>query len=151
VDPQDARIRDTAAISADLKLIDQFRIFALLSMQRRPDPPSETVEQAPDGDMELKRHGVVVARMPAAQMDDWTRVQYEALRERVYGNWVKFNQLFAQEPRLSAEERANTKVEMDSVKEDLCTDFREMVRIHERTLGAGLPDHYQLFEVCNGQ
>jgi hypothetical protein len=30
----------------------------------------------------------------------------------------------------------------------LCTDFHEMVTIYERALGTGLPDHYQLYEVC---
>ena len=61
-----------------------------------------------------------------------------------------FNELYSQTPILGAAEAARVKVTMENTKNDLCGDFREMVRIYERTLGTSLPDHYQLYEVCPG-
>ena len=46
------------------------------------------------------------------------------------------------------EEKARVKVNMKRLKEELCSDFREMVKLYESALGTRLPDHYSLFEVC---
>ena len=81
-------------------------------------------------------------------MDEWDTTRFEALSKRIRTNWDIFNDLFTSEAGAGAQEAARIRTDMRNVQETLCRDLREMVRIYERTLGTGLPDHYQLFEVC---
>jgi hypothetical protein len=83
-------------------------------------------------------------------LSEWDEKRYRALERRVRSNWTSFNDLFAELPELATDERARIKLRMGRMEEELCTDFREMVRIYESTLGVGLPDHYSLYEVCSG-
>jgi hypothetical protein len=61
---------------------------------------------------------------------------------------IYYNELFAQEIMLGVEERVRIKMRMETTKDELCVDFREMCTIIEHTLGIQLPDHYKLYEVC---
>jgi hypothetical protein len=56
--------------------------------------------------------------------------------------------LFGQLPELSVDERARIKGRMETTKNELCEDFRELVKLYERAIGSSLPDHYMLHEVC---
>jgi hypothetical protein len=136
-------------ISVGLKLVDQFRDLALRFMGKKAKPPSSTAEQAADT-IQVTRNGKVVQQVKSTdiKMDQWDEPRYRALERRVRTNWDLFNELFAQMPELAADEKARIKIRMERIKGELCEDFQEMVRIYERVLGTGLPDHYQLYEVC---
>ena len=131
------------AISLGLKLVDQFRDLALRFLEKDVQPTSATVEQAGNA-IHVKHDGVVTDTVTAPQMhlNEWDEKRYRALERRVRSNWTLFNDLFAELPELATDERARIKLRMDRMETELCTDFREMVRIYERTLGISLPDHY---------
>lgn len=138
-----------STISAGLKLIDQFRELALRFFEKKPEPPSEIVEQVGDV-IQRKHYGQVVQEIGVDQihLNEWDDTRYRALERRVRLNWDYYNELFSQEPLLAVDDRARIKLRMETTRRDLCTDFREMVTIAERTLGISLPDHYTLHEVC---
>ena len=136
-------------ISVALKLIDQFRELALRFAGQPPQPPGQTIEQA--GNTLQRRHnGQVVEVIHSEQMhlDAWDETRYRALERRVRFSWNYYNELFAQEVGLAVDERARIRMRMETTKEELYVDFREMSEIIERTMGTSLPDHYKLFEVC---
>ena len=136
-------------ISVGLKLVDQFRDLALRFMGKKVQPPSATAEQAANS-IQVTRAGKVVQQVKSTEikMDQWDNARYRALERRIRTNWDLFNELFAQMPELASDEKARIKIRMERIKEELCEDFREMVRIYERVLNTSLPDHYQLYEVC---
>ncbi len=135
-------------ISVGLKLVDAFRELALRFMKKTPTPPSATVDQSGNG-LEIKQYGNV-QKISAQQLDlnQWDEARYRALERRVKTNWDLFYELYAEEAGLGPEERSRVNVRMKRIKEELCTDFKEMVRIYEGALGTSLPDHYSLYEVC---
>jgi hypothetical protein len=136
-------------ISVGLKLVDQFRELTLRFLGRQPQPPSQTVEQAGNA-LQTRQSGQVIQQITAEQMNlnEWDETRYRALERRVRYNWNYYNELYAQEIGLAADEKARIRMRMETTKDELCSDFREMRTIIERTLGTSLPDHYKLYEVC---
>jgi hypothetical protein len=137
-------------ISSGLKLIDQFRDLAIHVRGQTPTPPTGTAEQMGTA-LEVRRHGQV-SRIEANQlrMNQWDAVRYEALNNRIGTQWTIYNDLFSSEAGASAQEGARIRADMRGVQAKLCSDFKEMVKLYERALGVSLPDHYQLYEVCQG-
>jgi hypothetical protein len=136
-------------ISSGLKLVDQFRELVIRYRGRASSVPSGKAEQVGTA-LEI-RHGQAPPQQIEAKqlhLDQWDEVRYEALSKRICTNWSIYNELFASEAATSAQESARVRTEMRNIQEVLCRDFREMIRLYERALGVGLPDHYQLFEVC---
>ncbi len=139
-------------MSLGLNLVDQFRDLVLRFRKQPVTPVSETARQSAQGDsIEIAYRGQVHEEVPAAKLklDEWDNPRYRALERRIRVNWELFNELFAQNVALAPEDTARLNVRMERAKDELCEDFREMVGMYERVLGTGLPDHYQLFEVCN--
>lgn len=136
-------------ISLGLKLIDQFRDLALRFMEKRVEPPAGTTEQAEDK-IRVRYDGTVVDEVSADQlnMTEWDDVRYQTLRRRAQINWQLFNEFDAELPLLATDEKVRIRLRMERVKDELCEDFREMVRIYEQTLGISLPDHYTLYDTC---
>lgn len=137
-------------INQGLKLVDQFRDLALRYLNKEVKPPRIVAEQEHDH-LQIKHNGQIVARVPAKdmKMSEWDDVRVKALEKRVKTNWEYFNSLYAEQPLVSVDERTRIQLRMDRIEEELCMDFREMVRIYENTLGISLPDHYSLYEVCS--
>jgi hypothetical protein len=149
----DPAVDAMTTISVRLKWIDQFREFTLRVLGIKPTPPSTRIEQSGDVLQLTTNYGGVVTEMTAEQMDlsKWDKMRLDTLEERAYKFWADYNRLYKSLSNLSEyelEERARIEREMNVAKRELCTDFREMVRIYEATLGIGLPDHYTLYEVC---
>jgi hypothetical protein len=136
-------------ISSGLKLVDSFREMAIKFRGQVPAPPSAKAEQVGSA-LEVRKGGQVIQKVEATQlrMDEWDAPRYEALKKRLQKNWTIYNDLFTNEAGSSLQEGARIRADMASLQENLCRDFREMVSLYERTLGMNLPDHYQLFEVC---
>jgi hypothetical protein len=138
-----------SAISAGLKLIDQFGDVAMRFMDQPPQPPAETLEQA-GNTMELRHNGKVVQRRAAEELNlnAWDEVRYRALERRALVNWQYFNELSTQLPMLTPEEQGRIRKRMETTKSELCTDLGAMAQIYERTLRMSLPEHYRLHDVC---
>jgi hypothetical protein len=136
-------------ISLGLKLVDQFRELVLRFFGRPAPAPSATAEQSGNA-IEIKSHGQVYQRVESSQlkMDSFDEVRYRALEQRVRMSWSLFHELFAQLPLLPTDEQVRIKLRMERIKEELCQDFRGMVRMYEELMGVSLPDHYSLYEVC---
>jgi hypothetical protein len=136
-------------ISSGLKLVDQFRELAIRFHGQAPKPPSGKAEQVGTA-LEVRYGGQVTQKVEANQlhMDQWDERRYDALSKRIRTSWDIFNDLFASEAGASPQEGARIRADMRKTQDTLCVDFREMVSLYERALGASLPDHYQLFEVC---
>jgi hypothetical protein len=81
-------------------------------------------------------------------MDQWDSTRYEALKKRIRTQWDIYNDLFANEAGASIQEGARVRADMRRTQTELCKDFKEMVRLYERVLETSLPDHYQLYEIC---
>ncbi len=139
-----------STISVALKLIDQFRETALRWVGTPVNAPSATVEQSGKTLQVRYSNGAMgpVVRPEDLHMDKWDSVRYDALDSRVTVNWNLFNRLFKQTPLLAGLQLAQVEEQMNRCEKELCTDFKEMVKIYERVLNIGLPDHYQLYEVC---
>lgn len=139
------------SIASGLKLVDQFRDLAIKLRGQPPRPPMAKAEQSGTA-LEVKAGDTVTTRVEAGQlhMDQWDNARYEALNKRIRTNWIMYNDLFASEAGASAQEGARIRTDMRNVQDTLCHDFKEMVSLYERALGIHLPDHYQLYEVCQG-
>jgi hypothetical protein len=61
----------------------------------------------------------------------------------------QFNGIYAQLPIVSIDERIRLEQRMEQMRQELCKDFRDMVRISEATLGVALDDHYTLYDTCS--
>ncbi len=138
-------------ISSGLKLVDQFRELAIRVRGQNPSPPSARAEQVGTA-LEIQSGGQVAQRIEAdhLHMNEWDALRYSALNKRIRTQWGIYNDLFSNEAGASMQEGARIRAEMRRIQEELCTDFKEMVKLYERALGAHLPDHYQLYEVCQG-
>jgi hypothetical protein len=136
-------------VSSGLKLVDQFRELAIRFLGKAPTPPSGRAEQVGTA-LEVRQGNQVTQKVEANQirMDQWDTPRYDALYKRIQTNWTIYNDLFTSEAGASALEGARIRADMRNTQNTLCNDFREMVRLYERALGISLPDHYQLFEVC---
>jgi hypothetical protein len=135
-------------IGAGLKLIDEFRDLAIKFRGQQPTPPSGKAEKV--GSAVEVSQGGTTQRIDASQlhMDQWDEVRSKALSDRIKTNWDIYNDLFSSEAGASAQEGARIRADMHKVQETLCHDFKEMVALYQRALGISLPDHYQLYEVC---
>ena len=100
--------------------------------------------------MEVSHGGTVTQKIDASQlqMNQWDSKRHEALSKRIRTQWDIYNDLFAEEAGAGIQERARVRADMRRIQEELCRDFKEMVQLYERALGTRLPDHYQLYEVC---
>ena len=136
-------------ISESLNLVDRFT--GLTKKFRGEKQKPHRVEADKKGDcLEIKRDGKVAERIHVSQlkMPLWDEKRYEALRKKVKVNWDIYNDIDVDLPAASVDEKARLKQRMESVRIDLCKDFREMMDIHENTLGVALGDHYSLYSVC---
>jgi hypothetical protein len=136
-------------ISSGLKLVDQFRELAIRFKGQAPQPPSGKAEQVGTA-LEVRHGSQVDQRIEASQLhlDQWDAVRYEALNKRIRTQWGIYNDLFADEAGAGIQERARVRADLRNIQSELCRDFKEMIQLYERALGTSLPDHYQLYEVC---
>lgn len=112
--------------------------------------PSTTVEQSKDA-IEIKVNGQVTERVKSTdiRLDGFEEERYNALEKRVKINWTLFHELYSQLPLLYPLEKAQIEIRMERIKNELCQDFREMVKIYNNVLGISLDDHYSLYKVCD--
>jgi TATA-box binding protein (TBP) (component of TFIID and TFIIIB) len=137
-------------IGSGLKLVDQFREMVLKRDNKSVNQPSNKVEQA-GATLQVSKNGNVYQTIEAKSinMNNWDKPKYEALNKRIETNWHIYNDLFANEAGSSVMEGAKIREQMRKVKEELCRDFKEMIKLYQTALGVTLPDHYQLYEVCS--
>jgi hypothetical protein len=86
--------------------------------------------------------------MTTLHLNQWDEVRFEALKRRVDTYWKQYNEIYGNLPTSSTDEKARLRAKLDEIKQELCEDFREMIRISENVLGVALGDHYSLYTVC---
>lgn len=139
------------SISLGLKLVDEFRNMILRWREEKVEPPGLSAEQVADTIQIIDKTGRPTGQEVTSsdlKLNEWDSTRYNALDRRAKINWNLFNELYVQEVYASLAEKPIIHVRMERIKDELCSDFREMVSIYERALGISLPDHYQLFEIC---
>ena len=137
------------AIGSGLSLVDKF--VDLVRKLRSGEQRSHRVEAKQEsGALVIRRDGNVVEQVTSQQLrlGEWDAARFDALRTRVSSLWNQFNGLYAQIPNLSVDEQVRIKQRMESMRQDLCKDFREMIDISEKVLGVPLGDHYTLYSTC---
>ncbi len=88
---------------------------------------------------------IAASRLQLAEFD---RLRHDALLARLRSNWGKYNELDVERSSATESRKADIGRELASLRDELCPDFRELVRIYESVLQRSLPDHYTLYEVC---
>lgn len=139
------------AITAVLSLVDKF-VGLVRDLRGKDQKPYRVQAKQEDDKIVIERNGTVVESVSANQLhlNQWDESRFKALQQRVSLLWGQFNGLYAQLPIVSIDERVRLEQRMEQMRQELCRDFREMVRISEQTLGVGLDDHYSLYDSCSG-
>jgi hypothetical protein len=149
VDNSEARAVIRAATGA-LSLIDQFHVL-VLRLIGRGGKRAPTVAMPGEGDTLEIWHGETIVEIvtPAqVDLDSWDNTRFCALSHRIRSNWEIMNNLWAQEPLMGPEERARASARLSGVRNDLCFDVEEALRMCERALDTRLPEHKNIAEIC---
>jgi hypothetical protein len=139
-----------AAIGSGLSLVDKF-VDLVRKLRPGEQRPHRVETRQESGSLVISRDGHVVERVSAQQLhlNEWDSARFEALRQRVSSLWNQFNGLYGQLPNLSVDEQVRITQRMETMRQELCKDFREMIDISEKVLGVALEDHYTLYSTCN--
>jgi len=137
------------AISSGLSLVDKF-VDLVRKLRPGDERPHRVQAKQEAAALVVRRDGQVVEKVSAGQLhlNEWDSVRYDALYQRVSSLWNQLNGLYAQLPNISVDEQVRIKQRMETMRKDLCKDFREMVDISEKVLGVPLEDHYSLYSTC---
>ncbi len=136
-----------STISSGLNLVDQFysMVMRLSGDLARPG----TIVRQRDGKLvEESTRGDGSWPIPIDRMNEFDQKRHDTLLEKIRLNWEQFNDIDLRMPTAAPDEQARLKQVMARLKKELCTDFKELVRLYENALGRGLPDHYSLYEIC---
>jgi nucleoside phosphorylase len=136
-------------IGSGLNLIDRFREVTLSAFDQPQRETSVRAVQVDDA-LQIEERGEVLEKIEEKdlKLNEWDDTRYKALEKRVKSNWKTYNEIYGALPDHAVDEQIRLKRRMETIKEELCTDFQEMIRIYERTLKVSLNDHYTLYEVC---
>ncbi len=139
-----------SAIAGSLKLVDQFRDMVLKFKSGKTPPPPSGIAKEIDHKIVVEYNGQQqnTVKPSEIRMGEWDTIRYESLYKKITYNWKLFSAIDSELPLKSGKQKAQDEIELDNLKTELCRDFREMVRLSEKTLGISLPDHYSLYEVC---
>jgi hypothetical protein len=139
-----------AAISAALGLVDKF-VGLVRDIRGKDQRPYSVQAKQKDDKFIVEKNGSVVETVKSDQLhlNQWDEPRFKALQQRVALLWGQFNGIYAQLPIVSIDERIRLEQRMEQMRQELCKDFRDMVRISEATLGVALDDHYTLYDTCS--
>ncbi len=137
-------------ISSGLSLVDKF-VDVVRKLRSGDERPHRVEAKQEASTLVIRRDGQVLEKVEASQLhlNEWDSARYDALYQRVSSFWTQFNALYGQLPNLSVDEQVRIKQRMETMRKELCKDFREMVAISEKVLGVPLSDHYTLYSTCN--
>lgn len=137
------------AISTTLGIVDTFT--DIIKKSRGEDISEHSVQTQKDGEyLKILHNGHVSENihMSKFNISAWDDKRYKTLEKKIDTHWSIFNDIDSELPAASVDEKARLKQRLESVKKDLCKDFRELIKLHEGTLGVPLGDHYSLYDVC---
>lgn len=138
------------AISTTLGIVDKFT--DLVKTFRGEDVTEHSVKTEQDGEYIKIFHDGHVAEnihFSAFNMSEWDDKRYETLKRKIDTSWSMFNDIDEEIPMAAADEKSRLKQKLEKIRRELCVDFRELIDLHERTLGVPLGDHYSLHRVCD--
>ena len=139
-----------SAISATLGIVDKFT--DAVKKWRGEDVSQHTVQTKQEGEyLQILHNGHISENihMSKFNMSEWDDKRYKTLKQKIDSHWSIFNDIDADIPMAATDEKARLKQKLNSIRKDLCKDFRELMDLHERTLGIPLGDHYSLHDVCS--
>ena len=141
-----------STISAGLNVVDKFT--DIVRKLRREAPKQHSVQASQEGaDLVIRRDGAVAETVSTGRvhLNEWDETRYQALETKVKALWGQFNALDAQLPTLSIDERVRIEQKMEMMRQELCSNFQQMIRLYEKTLGINLGDHFSLYDTCEAQ
>ena len=139
-----------SAISATLGIVDKFT--DLVKKSRGEDVTQHRVQTQQDGEyLQILHDGHVSENIHFSQfkMSNWDDKRYETLKGKIDAHWSIFNNIDADIPAAASDEKARLRQKLENIRKDLCGDFRELIDLHQNTLGVPLGDHYSLYKVCD--
>ena len=138
-----------SAISATLGIVDKFT--DVVKKWRGKEISQHTIQTKQEGEyLQIWHDGHISENIHVSNliMSEWDDKRYETLKRKIDHHWSIFNDIDADMPMAASDEKARLKRKLDSIRKELCKDFRELIDLHERTLGVPLGDHYSLYNVC---
>lgn len=139
-----------SAISTTLGIVDEFT--DVVKKWKGGGVSKQTVQTKKDGEyLQILTNGHVSENihMSKFNMSEWDDKRYKTLKKKIDSHWSIFNDIDTDIPMAATDEKARLKLKLDSIRKDLCKDFKELIDLHERTLGVPLGDHYSLYNVCS--
>lgn len=138
-------------ISGVLNLVDKFTDLSRKVFGKESRPHSVTARQRGDV-LEIEANGRVAEQIHAnsLHMSEWDERRYKTLKKVIDRYWGMYNDIEEEFPIAPPETKARLKQKLNSLREEMCPVFRELMDIHEKTLGIPLGDHYSLYEACEG-
>jgi len=137
-------------IGEGLSLVDKFTDVTRKWFGKEKIP--STIARRKGDALNIEKDGQVVESIAAAQlqMSSWDQKRYDTLQKKVKANWNIYNNIDGELPTASIDEKSRLLEKLDNIRQELCNDFHEMIRLYEDTLGIGLEDHYSLYDTCGG-
>ncbi len=139
-----------SAISTTLGIVDTFT--DVVKKWRGEDISQHSTQTKQEGEyLQIIHDGEISENihMSKFNMTEWDDTRYETLKTKIDSHWSIFNTIDAELPLAATDEKARLKLKLDSIRKDLCKDFRELIDLHEKTLGVALDDHYSLNNLCS--
>lgn len=140
-----------SAISATLGIVDKFT--DLVKKSRGENVTQHRVQTRQKGEyLQILHDGHVAENIHFSQfeMSHWDDKRYETLKRKIDTHWSIYNDIDADIPMAASDEKARLRQKLEKIRKDLCKDFRELIDLHQNTLGVPLGDHYSLYNVCDG-
>lgn len=132
-------------VGSGLNLINEFREKTLKLLGKPDVTPALRFVQDRDR-LQITQKSVVKKKTKVR--NNWEESRYKALRKRIKSNWEQYNDIYGELPTKSADEKARLKQVLNSIKEELCQDFREMIQLFQRVTDINVNEYRLLYEVC---
>jgi len=137
-------------IGTGLGLVDRFYDLAKKWKGEPAGEHSVNVDAEADK-LVVRAHGQVQeVSADELQMSAFDQVRHDTLMERITIYWTRYNAIDVERAAAAGDEKARLGVQMDRLRDELCPDFRQLVKMYETILRVSLPDHYTLYDVCAG-
>lgn len=132
-------------IGSGMNFITDFREKTLKILGKSEIAPGLRFAQGKDT-LQIRQRGAVKKKVKVKNELEESR--YKALKKRIKSYWDQYNDIFGELPTKSVDEKARLKQVLNGIKEELCRDFREMIKLFEDAIDANLDEYRLLYEVC---
>jgi hypothetical protein len=136
-------------IGSNLNLISEFAEKTLKILDKTATTPMVQFEQV-DTTLQIVESGVVREKVAEDELklNEWDEPHYKALRKRIKSNWDMYNTIYGDLPIRPIDEKVRLTQVLNQIKEELCSDFRGMMRLFNRIVSINLDEYRLLYDVC---